>query len=509
MIILVALALLIAGARLHTYDEPLERDIASFAVVGHELVLGRALYSEIWDHKPPAIHATFAAAEWLVGYGRHAVYLLGLAASLVTLVGVYATVLAVEGRGPALWAAAFWAVVSGDLWLQANQPNTEVFINACLIWAFALLVRARGGGRELGRFLAIGALLALASTYKYVVITHALLLSAAHLAWPPDGPAGRRRAAAGVAMIIAVGVVTWAGTAGYFGATGRAQAFNEAVFVYNRAYAGSLLANLREAVRLRRLAPWVLEVAIPLVVLTLVGVVVGLVRGLRRPWRLWIAFAVGTELAVALPGRFYPHYFQLWLPLVAVAAGWAIGELGRLARPRAWVAHLVGAGTLVLLLAFELPQYQLTAQDWSRAKYGPDFVASQKLGRDLATLLRPDETLFEWGAEPDLFFESGRRPASGVFYIYPLGAPAFTAGMNARIVADLDRQPPEVLVLARWTMPPGWSAGRPEIWSLGPALEWASTRYRPLPGDLGGSDFLVFIRRGGRVEQRVDRGAAR
>jgi hypothetical protein len=36
-----------------------------------------------------------------------------------------------------LWAVAFWTVAAGDLALQANQPNTEVFLTACLIWAFA------------------------------------------------------------------------------------------------------------------------------------------------------------------------------------------------------------------------------------------------------------------------------------------------------------------------------------------------------------------------------------
>src|SRR2546428_13654177 len=65
---LVALAALIAVARLHTYHEPLERDITGAAVIGHELLAGRALYADMWDHKPPALHATHAAAILMAGH---------------------------------------------------------------------------------------------------------------------------------------------------------------------------------------------------------------------------------------------------------------------------------------------------------------------------------------------------------------------------------------------------------------------------------------------------------
>jgi len=79
-----------------------------------------------------------------------------------------------------LWGAVFWTLVCGDVWLQANQPNAEVFINACVVWAFALLVRA-GGRPRLWRALAIGGLFALASLYKPIAIAPAALLGLAHV----------------------------------------------------------------------------------------------------------------------------------------------------------------------------------------------------------------------------------------------------------------------------------------------------------------------------------------
>ena len=73
IIVLGALALLIAAARLHTYHEPLERDITSAAVIAHGDARRRSLCSDMWDHKPPAVHITHAISILLVGHGPEAI----------------------------------------------------------------------------------------------------------------------------------------------------------------------------------------------------------------------------------------------------------------------------------------------------------------------------------------------------------------------------------------------------------------------------------------------------
>ena len=122
------LAVVIAVTRLHTYGEPLERDLATYAVIAHELSDGRRLYSDLWDHKPPATHITYVAAQALAGVGPGSVYFLGVLTALATLLGVFwAGGTRRPGAVTGLWAVAFWTVAAGDLALQANQPSTEVF----------------------------------------------------------------------------------------------------------------------------------------------------------------------------------------------------------------------------------------------------------------------------------------------------------------------------------------------------------------------------------------------
>src|SRR5437868_15285699 len=165
-LVLVALCSLIFSSRLYTYREPLERDLTTYAVIAHEMLAGKALYRELWDHKAPAIHVTYAAAELIAGYGRNSIFLMNITAALATLAACYlAGSAAGGGKLGGLTAAAIWCVTSGDLILEANQPNTEVFLNALLTGVFAVLVRTQKPRLGLGRSLLAGGLFLSASLY--------------------------------------------------------------------------------------------------------------------------------------------------------------------------------------------------------------------------------------------------------------------------------------------------------------------------------------------------------
>ena len=77
--VLAVLTAVLAVQRLHTYDEPLERDITTYAVIGREALSGRWLYSDLWDNKSPLVFATYAAGELVAGYGPSAIFTLGVA----------------------------------------------------------------------------------------------------------------------------------------------------------------------------------------------------------------------------------------------------------------------------------------------------------------------------------------------------------------------------------------------------------------------------------------------
>jgi 4-amino-4-deoxy-L-arabinose transferase-like glycosyltransferase len=513
---LICLAALLIVARLHTYQEPLERDITTYAVIAHELLQGRELYSDLWDHKPPGIHLTYVAAELLAGYGEAAVFLLNVLAATVTLAGAYAAGCAV-GREAGVWAATFWVLISGDLALQANQPNSEVFINAALLWAFALYVRGEPGPLSWTRAGAIGVLSFAASLYKPHQLVVVAVLTATALALGRHSTRGRQLAK--IAMMAGVVVVGWGATWLYFAARGRAQAFHEVVFDYNRAYAGSLLENVAASLRWADLTGPSLPTLAPLALLTGLGIVLGAGRETRR-WMMLAAFGLSTHLVIAMPGQFHPHYYQQWFPPLVVGAAWAVVEVSqRLAARPWWVRRSPGLVAILILLAIAVPAYGRPASAWSVEKYGEVFVASKALGGEIDRLLAKDETFYLWGNETGVYFASRRTPPTGIVQAYPFvewfGNPRratsrsvapsgssldrayadlyarapFLQRLETRLLSDLERTRPELVVQhVAWPLPPAR------------IRDWLREHYRPFRS-VGG--FVLAYREGGTLHARL------
>jgi hypothetical protein len=521
--VLLFLSLLIAFLRLHTYNEPLDRDLAAYAVIAHEMLGGRPLYADLWDHKPPAIHVTFALGEWLCGYGPQSIYFLNVAAAILTLLGVYAAGAAHPGqRRAGLWAALFWALLSNNLFLEANQPNTEVFINACLMGAFALLVRARQPTRGIGRAALVGLLLALASLYKQVVLPIALLLGGTHVLFPPGEVRMRRRALLQTAVMLGVIALSWAGVLLCVAVKGHWVDFSDAVFQYNRHYAGNTLANT-----VAGLVPNLMLGLIPLLapllcLLAGVGCLLGLTlhNSPLRLWGLWTAYAAGTYLAVQLPGKWFPHYYQLWLPILAVAAGWCLTLMQRLVgesttRVRPWVSRFgpslisaLGVLTVGQLTLAEVASYQWPAEEWSRKKFGPQFVEMKQLGEAISEVLLPNETLYVFGSESELYVYSRRRPTVGVLYNFPLLSGPLAEALSQRTLAELRAAPPEIVVICFDRGPPdGQAPSDPaqlaEWLTKHPIAAWCLEHYEPHPTIQAGKSIVCYVRRGGALAGRL------
>src|ERR1700682_400186 len=70
---------LIVLERLHTYAEPLDRDVGTYVVIAQAMRHGRELYTDLFDHRPPLVFILYALAQALVGTGAPSVFLLSVA----------------------------------------------------------------------------------------------------------------------------------------------------------------------------------------------------------------------------------------------------------------------------------------------------------------------------------------------------------------------------------------------------------------------------------------------
>jgi len=484
---LLALALLLGLQRWRTRDEPLDRDVATYALIGQELLHGRQLYTDLFDHKPPLQYGAFAAAQLVAGPGAGSIYLLGLACGLSTLLAVFVVGCAAGGSpGVGLLAAAFWVIVGGDLRLQANLPNGEALINALLPWALAALV----GGSRRARLLAAGCAIALASLVKPFIAIYAVSLPVAFALAPRPGRTRFRALREALAIPLTV-AGAWLLVGAYFWASGRFGDLWKALVVYNAAYAGGLWQNLLAGLSPTLLLPEFLRPQLPLVTLAAVGAVLSLFKRPLAPALINLVFLATTLIAVAAPGKFFPHYYQLWLPPLCITAALGLG-LPLIANP--WRLAGAGAAVQVLLGLIQAPSYALGPDEWSRQQYGDVFVKAARTGEAIDRLLATDETFYQWGIDPSLYFYARRRPPVGALWSQHLLEGPLRLELRQRTLEQLSARPPELVVVWRVIGPPRGALG-----------DWFREHYATFPPPIAETGFSFWYRKGGVLEERLRR----
>ena len=514
-------ASLIFLERCHTYTQAADRDMAGYAIIGHEMLRGRLLYTDLWERKPPLLYATFAAAELLCGYGPHAIFLLNISAAMLTLIFIC---LAVGGGSRRSWiaivfAGGFWVLIGGDLYAQANQPNAEVFINVLMTAAFALLLRAPDRGHiRFGVAILLGALFAAATMYKHHAIIPCGFLLAGHVFFT-----GRKvgsvsswvhRLGEAVVASLVIGIA-WGALIGYFAIHHRLDDLIEVLYRQNASYAIDIAANLRGALIPIDLFVEPMIWAIPLSILLGLAMVQVIARNggqpkfLTVPSRIYllVLWIIGTWLMIAVPGMFIAHYYQLLMPPVCIACGWAAASLLMLDRApsrrmsnfmrTAVVAIAVGYCAWTQLRQYELPPSQWIARAFQNVHYfNNDFTFQRQLGENLSKLLAPDETFWNFGEDNTLYFSARRSPPTGLLYMNPLVTGDETQRYWTHLMADLNRRPPDLIVISL-----------PSVQGLPPTMpifSWIRAHYVPAPtGDLGSPIYQLLVRRNSKLAARL------
>jgi len=487
---LTLLALLVA-CRLHTFHEVQENDCSLYAVAGGVLLDGGRLYVDVWDHKPPAVYWTFAVFEAVFGRGPLMVFALNLVTVSLAALGIFLAGAALTGkRWAGLVAASLWCVLTCDVGLQANQPNGELFINLCDIWLLLVFLRLRRPGWCWWLLLAGGGLVFWASCFKPIAALVPVLAALALLLAGPD----RKTLFLKLLAMAGVAAACWLALCLWYWAAGDFAAFNFAVFEFNRAYAGDMLGNLRSAFLPANLLPACLLPFIPLGLCAAAGV-----ASLLR-WRHWseagllLAYALAAFLMAALPGFFYAHYYQYWLPVLALGAA----AMAALEPRRAVLGLAAAAGAWTLYYeswTFRAPVDTITKVKYGA--YGDVLLDARKTAATLAATLRDDETFYLWGFETNMYFESGKRPPSPVLFHRHLLQEPYVGVMSRKAIDALERNPPELLVVAKHALD-SFKPGNP-------VPLWLSRRYVAFPGyDLNPS-FVLFLKQGGRLDNELNR----
>jgi hypothetical protein len=198
--------------------------------------------------------------------------------------------------------------------------------------------------------------------------------------------------AAGFAAVCAAGVV-WLAAVGAFGP------YWDEVWRWGRLYAGSPFVADPVRNGIARTANWAGFHAAAVVA---AGVFLWKSAGSRWKWLAWLAISLA---GVGAGMRFFPRYYFLLLPVVAMMASRGLALMGKWSVPAALLL-------LIPLVRFA-PAYwtALTDPAWRDTAMDRDSRAAAALTLQLA---RPGDTLFVWGYRPEIFVYT-RMPAGTIY----------------------------------------------------------------------------------------------
>jgi 4-amino-4-deoxy-L-arabinose transferase-like glycosyltransferase len=432
--------LLLAGLmRLPGLNLSLDRDEGEYATLGQQWNRGEALpYRDLMEIKPPLVPFLNRICFALGGENVRSIRVMALLWQLAGVAALYFLMALSAGRMEALLATVLFVVASCGARVQGFSANTENFVTLPLVLGMLALVRRSkapswflfGLGAGLAGLAKQSALPAL--------FVFPLLLSR-----------GPREACRALGLSLSGAALPWAATGGYFILQGAGKDLFFCLFQYGFIYAvqgwvnfmGNALAALR-ALAMEQAGLWAAALA---------GLMLGglPVSSQRRLHLAWLASAL---LGVCASGRFFPHYFQvLAAPLACLAA---LGAKALWESSRGWGAKkILALGCLGLFASgwyFTTSGLYLAKDggEQSYRLYGLKVFGDAPAAAQIINQADPGgKFLWIWGNETELFFLTGRRPASRFIYIYPFNgeAPAWPRGEEELLKA---LQNPEVKVVA-------------------------------------------------------------
>lgn len=453
-----AAVLLTIFLRLHTVEEPLQNDICIYAYIGHQMIAGDKLYTDLVDNKPPAIYYLYMLAEMIGGYEQSTYIWLGIIFTLLSMLFLILALSRIGGMPVAIFGAFIWAMASTSYRIDANHPNTELFINTFVfmtIWAMTEFVY----GRKSYLWLA-GLGLAIASVFKTSVLF--LLLSiGVYFIWKMISKEEKNTIKQGLLelnQLVLPGAIMWLLMFLVFKINGNFNDFYDVVFKALKEYAGNIILNefnffagLPVMIFTQRLR----EIAI-LFFLTAGWLVWPDKNGIKGLKIMLVLFLLGGLIMNGSTQFISHYYYQLLLPSLCVISALFLNRLVRylgLPKSKRWGALTIALITILgYLIYFQIQYLKMSPQQVSAAKYSDRLLKEKSLGIIIGELTLPEEKIYQWGMSSSIYFFSKRKAASGIVinHILYFTNKKLTLKYMNKILNDLLVNKPAFFIISAW-----------------------------------------------------------
>lgn len=454
LLVFLALALrsLAWNVSLVSYDP----DEGVYLVMAQQWLVGHLPYVAVWDQHPVGLPAMLSAGGWLVGDVLRAARMgasiaVGLTAWLILRFVSTASASVLPGAT----GAVLYVVCMNRL--EGLPAQTEVFNNLLVAAAAYLLFSTarRPWPKDLPAVAGAGLLLGTALQVKYVVFPECVLLCCCYLVYLRADRADLRAGLARAGLMIAGGLAPTILVCMVYWWTGNLDILWQTNITANLAYAGDL-PTFGNALPLIWDGLRSFGILVPVTAAVLWARVPKQGNGHDR-LRVWLTFwLLAGCLNVALPMKFYHHYFLALLPPLCIAGGLALVWAGQL--PTGLQRRLAAAALATAMLALPARAALLHAAIL-RANNTVD--APRLIAADIARLGPGD--LYVYNDSPVLYYLTARLPPTR--YVLPVELHDFASSSGAsgaqEVAAVVARRPHYVV-----TSDPPRFAFTPEIDAL-------------------------------------------
>jgi 4-amino-4-deoxy-L-arabinose transferase-like glycosyltransferase len=455
---LMGTVLFVAIVRLRLLDIPLERDEGEYAYAGQLMLSGIPPYSLVYNMKLPGTYVMYALIEAVFGQTTAGIHLGFLFVNAAAIVLVFLLGRRPFGAGAGAMAGASYALLSLSPSVLGTSAHATHFVVVPVLAGFLLLIKSREGPRCLKTAFPAALLFGLSFIMKQQAV-YFLVFAWALFAWS----LWKERSSGGARMAIRLAIFTL-GLAIPFLVTcillwraGVWETFWFWTFHYAREYV-SVVSPAEGSAYFQKAFPKV--VGSSLLIWALAGTGLFFLYCEKR-------LSAFTKIAVTLftifsaltvtPGLYFRlHYFVTILPAVALLAGNGCAAVSRysagsgLKRWRTIVPAALGICALGWVIIGQWSFFFIqTPTQASRTLYGSEpFPETVEISRYLKAHSNPGDRIAVLGAEPQIFFYTGRRSATGYIYFYGVWeVPAVAERMAKEMVREIEAAQPRYVIV--------------------------------------------------------------
>lgn len=447
--------------RVRLRDMSLERDEGEYAYAGQLMLQGIPPYQLAYNMKLPGTYAAYALIMGVLGQTSAAIHLGVLFVNTGTVLLMYVLAAQLFGRVAGLVAAASYGLLSTSSSVLGLAGHATHFVVLPAIAGLILLLKAIDYKRPWLFFLS-GILLGLAFVMKQPGFSFAIFagLYLLRSEWSlPIQPKNllTRFGLFTFGVVIPYGLtclIMW--RAGVFGR------FWFWTFSYARHYGLRFTEGFKE---LRWEFFHVVEPSVPIWLMAVLGLSALWWNAKARHHRLLcLGFLAFSFLAVCPGFLFTPHYFILLLPAVSLLVSVGVSSSTLFLAERTHSAFLSAAPVLLFLIAFAVSIFgqrdlffEMDPIAASRDIYGLNpFPEALEVGEYLRSHSSPAARVAVLGSEPEIYFYSQRRSATGYIYTYALmEQQPYALAMQKDMISEIETASPEFVVAVN--VPMSWA----------------------------------------------------